>query len=69
VYSPVGLQGWEIIAASGAFAVGVLGIATVIGAALAYLAFYEQAPANRPVVAPTERPVALPQPELSPAVG
>jgi hypothetical protein len=69
VYSPVGLQGWEIVAASGLFAVGVLTVATVISSALAYLAFREKVPAHRPVVAPTERPAALPQPELAPAVG
>jgi hypothetical protein len=69
VYSPVGLQGWEIVAASGLFAVGFLAITTVISSALAYMVFRERVPAHRPVVAPTERPAALPQPQLAPAVG
>jgi hypothetical protein len=36
MYSPAGLEGWEIVAASGLCAAGFLCVATLIGVTIAY---------------------------------
>jgi len=44
VYNPVGLQGWEVVVASGLCAVVALSIGTTIGAAVALFVTRERAP-------------------------
>jgi hypothetical protein len=58
VYSPVGLQAWEIVVASGLCAVAALTIGTLIGAAVAFFVTRQPAPARATEPA---RPASVPQ--------
>ena len=66
MYTPNGLHAWEIVTASGLFALAILGIATLIGVTLAWGVFRERVPAHRPVVTPNATP-AVERPADHPA--
>lgn len=52
MYSPAGLEGWEIVAASGLCALGFLAIATVFALGLSFVVLREPAPARARADAP-----------------
>lgn len=64
MYFPEGLQGWEIVAASGLCAAGFLSVATVIAVAFTLFVTRERAPAAEAAKA---RPAAPAQPAFGPA--
>ena len=58
MYTPDGLQAWEIIVASGLCALGFLTVSTLISATFAVLVTREPAPARAPVAAPHPAPAS-----------
>ena len=64
MYNPVGLQGWEIVAASGLCAIGFLMISAVVAGAMAWFFDRERAPAAKPVAA--AKPAVQPAPSRVP---
>ena len=62
MYSPVGLEAWEIVAASGLCAVAALIVGTLIGGAVAFFVTREPSPAR--ALAPV-RPAPAPQPAFA----
>jgi hypothetical protein len=69
VYNPVGLEGWEIVAASGLCAIGFLMVSTVFAVTMAWFFDRERAPATKPVAVPkpAARPATSPAPEYAAA--
>jgi hypothetical protein len=72
-YSPHGLESWELVAASGLFALGLLTVFTTIGAVLALLLIRDRHPATAratqfaPVKAVEPAAPAVAQPEYAAA--
>lgn len=54
MYNAVGLEPWEVVVASGIFAVCMVALATTIGFTLAWLLLRERSDVRHPVVAPSE---------------
>ena len=65
MYTPNGLQYWEIVAASGLCALGFLSLATLVSAAVAVFVTREPVPVRAPTAAPAATEGAAPQPAFA----